>query len=298
MASQEEAKTGENKTDLLLYLHNYSFYSQKVLLCLHEKGIPFSTHFVNIASGEQYQPSFLKINPKGEVPVIKDGDSIIIDSAKIIDYLEEESSYKDYPGLIPKEEGEEVMERHNHFHKIIHDLPADIITIGSFYHQNLVRSPKMPFLFPVRRHMKKITERLPVKLRKIGEELGEVSVALNAKAAKIEEDLAVMKDPVRFGKVLDEVDAVLKEVEEQLVKNQGSEKWLVSEKFTVADVSLTILLERLNQLGLEQRFWENRPNIAAYYSRVKQRESYKKSMPTNLFHLKTFIKAITYIQLV
>lgn len=67
---------------------------------------------------------------------------------------------------------------------------------------------------------------------------------------------------------------------------------MCTDRFTVADIALTILLERLNQLGLESRFWtgdKKRPNIERYYERVKERESYKKTIPNKLFLLKTLI---------
>lgn len=64
--------------------------------------------------------------------------------------------------------------------------------------------------------------------------------------------------------------------------------WLCSDRFTIADIELTILLERLNQLGLESRLWSNgrRPYIEKYYERVKQRESYKKTIPSLLVLIK------------
>lgn len=64
--------------------------------------------------------------------------------------------------------------------------------------------------------------------------------------------------------------------------------WLCSDRFTVADIALTILLERLNQLGLESHFWlENKkPHLEKYYLRVKQRESYKKTIPSLFTHIK------------
>jgi len=61
-------------------------------MALHEKKLPFKTHFVNIAKSEQYQPWFLEMNPRGEVPVLKDGVKIIPDSSRIIDYLEDNFS--------------------------------------------------------------------------------------------------------------------------------------------------------------------------------------------------------------
>jgi hypothetical protein len=53
---------------------------------------------------------------------------------------------------------------------------------------------------------------------------------------------------------------------------------------------LTILLDRLNRLGLEQYFWEGgkKPHISQYYHRVQQRDSYKKTIPSALLLLKMF----------
>lgn len=58
-------------------------------MALIEKGLKYRTHLVNIANGEQYQDWFLKINPRGEVPVIQDGENIVPDSLRIINYLED-----------------------------------------------------------------------------------------------------------------------------------------------------------------------------------------------------------------
>lgn len=65
-------------------------------MALIEKRLPFKSHVVNIVKGEQYKPWFLEINPRGEVPVLKDGVKIIPDSARIIDYLEDNFSNGSY----------------------------------------------------------------------------------------------------------------------------------------------------------------------------------------------------------
>lgn len=70
-----------------------------------------------------------------------------------------------------------------------------------------------------------------------------------------------------------------------------SDNWLCSEKFTIADINLAVLLQRLWELGLEERFWANgkRANIENYFSRVKLRESFKKTIPNLPVHLKMII---------
>lgn len=59
----------------------------------------------------------------------------------------------------------------------------------------------------------------------------------------------------------------------------------------MADIALTVLLERLNELGLESRFWTQgkRPFIEKYFERVKNRESFKKTVPTFYVHVKILL---------
>jgi len=61
-------------------------------MALHEKNLPYKEHIINLTKGEQYQPWFLRINPRGEVPVLKDGVKVIPDSGRILDYLEDNFS--------------------------------------------------------------------------------------------------------------------------------------------------------------------------------------------------------------
>lgn len=65
--------------------------------------------------------------------------------------------------------------------------------------------------------------------------------------------------------------------------------WLCCEQFTIADVSLALMLHRLNCLGLEDHYWRNnkRPLTEAYFNRIRQRESYQKSLPSAYSTMKT-----------
>lgn len=44
---------------------------------------------MNITNGEQYSQWFLEMNPKAEVPVLRNGTLIVPESGRIISYLEE-----------------------------------------------------------------------------------------------------------------------------------------------------------------------------------------------------------------
>lgn len=63
--------------------------SLKVLIAIHEKGIAFVSHQMNLLRFEQHHPEFLAINPAGQVPVLVHGERIIVESTVINEYLDE-----------------------------------------------------------------------------------------------------------------------------------------------------------------------------------------------------------------
>lgn len=283
----------EKGNGLLLYLNHYSFYAQKVIMALIEKRLPFKTHVVNIVKGEQYKPWFLEINPRGEVPVLKDGVKIIPDSARIIDYLEDNFSNGDTLRLIPMDQGPEVRQKVIHFRNILDQIPANVVTLGSFYHTKFVHKPRMPFIAPVRKQLAGGEEKSIQRLRELAEIHPEIKDILLEKAEVQEKKHNIIVSEEQFAKLLDQVDGVLKEIETELSSRSDDDKrWLCSERFTVADVSLTILLDRLYRVGLDEWFWGNnkKPALARYYKRVQQRDSYKKTIPSNMVHMKTFFE--------
>jgi GST-like protein len=67
---------------------------QKITIFLEESGLPYSIKPVNIASGEQFNPEFLKISPNNKIPAIVDhnpddgGEPIsLFESGAILHYL-------------------------------------------------------------------------------------------------------------------------------------------------------------------------------------------------------------------
>ncbi|AHI05946.1 glutathione S-transferase family protein [Bdellovibrio bacteriovorus W] len=68
---------------------------QKVSLMLHELGVEFKEHKVNLAANEQKTPEFLKMNPNGRIPVIVDHEGpfgkkqTVFESGAILYYLAE-----------------------------------------------------------------------------------------------------------------------------------------------------------------------------------------------------------------
>jgi glutathione S-transferase/GST-like protein len=66
----------------------------KASVTLEELALPYETHFVNIAQGEQKNPEFLRINPNGRIPAIVDRDAdsfAVFESGAIMIYLAEKT---------------------------------------------------------------------------------------------------------------------------------------------------------------------------------------------------------------
>jgi len=60
---------------LELYHNNISVCSQRARLVLAEKGVPWTSHHVNLIKGEQLSLEFKALNPRGLVPVLRHGPS-------------------------------------------------------------------------------------------------------------------------------------------------------------------------------------------------------------------------------
>jgi len=74
---------------LELYHSEPASNSLKVLICLKEKGIDFTSHLMDIQAFEQHEPWFLKINPDGQVPVLVHDGAVITESTVINEYLDQ-----------------------------------------------------------------------------------------------------------------------------------------------------------------------------------------------------------------
>ncbi len=65
----------------------------KIYIALEELGLPYTVHPVDVFSGQQFDPEFLKLNPMAKVPVITDSDGpggkpiTLFESGAILLYL-------------------------------------------------------------------------------------------------------------------------------------------------------------------------------------------------------------------
>jgi len=88
-----------------IYWGSGSPYAWRVLLALEYKRLPYTSHLLQFSKQEHKSPQMLHMNPRGRVPVLKDGDYVCFDSLAILYYLD--LKYPDPPifGRTPEEAG-------------------------------------------------------------------------------------------------------------------------------------------------------------------------------------------------
>lgn len=72
---------------IIIYEHPLSPYAQKVKIALAEKGVEFESRVPDLLSG--VDEAFRRASPRGEVPVLVDGETAVFDSTIILEYIEE-----------------------------------------------------------------------------------------------------------------------------------------------------------------------------------------------------------------
>ncbi len=90
---------------LTLYWGSGSPFSWRVLLALQHKGIEYQSQLLHFDKQEHQSPQMLKMNPRGRLPVLKDGDYVIFESVAMLYYLDLKYPEPAIFGFGPEEAG-------------------------------------------------------------------------------------------------------------------------------------------------------------------------------------------------
>jgi glutathione S-transferase len=63
--------------------------SWRVLLAAEMLRLPYESKLLEFSKGQHRTPEFLALNPRGKVPVLRDGDFVLYESLAILDYLDD-----------------------------------------------------------------------------------------------------------------------------------------------------------------------------------------------------------------
>jgi glutathione S-transferase len=80
-------------------------FAWRVLLALEYKRLPYVSHLLQFSKQEHKSPQMLALNPRGRVPVLKDGDYVCFESLAILYYLDLKYPRPAIFGHTPEEAG-------------------------------------------------------------------------------------------------------------------------------------------------------------------------------------------------
>jgi glutathione S-transferase len=231
----------------MLELYNFaeSTCSQKVRLCLAEKGLDFVDRRVDYSRREQVSPEYLKLNPNGVVPTLVHDGQAVIESSVIVEYLDE--VYPD-PPLTPP--GAVARAKMRAWLRYLDEVPTPAVRIPSLNMTLLPLFARMKeedyqdYLAktPLRKHF----------LQKMG----------------------------RAGFSRQDYDEAIERLTGATRRAAGALKggpWLLGQQFTLADICLLPSIDRLNDLGLSHIWERDYPEVTEWYERAQQRPSFAKT---------------------
>ena len=96
---------------LELYHHGSSVCAAKVRFALMEKGADWEGRYIDILKGDQFDPEYMKLNPKAVVPTLVHDGRVVVESTVICEYVDDVFPE---PALKPEDP-----------HQRAHDAPVD-----------------------------------------------------------------------------------------------------------------------------------------------------------------------------
>ncbi|MGE0797940.1 MAG: glutathione S-transferase family protein [Lautropia sp.] len=227
---------------LELFHSHISTCSQKVRLCLAEKGIDWVDRPIDLSRRENLTPEFLAINPNGVVPAFRHDGQPIFESTVMCEYLEE--AFPDTPRLSPDSAlGRAQMRAWLRF---IDEVPSMAIRVPSF--QNVF---------------------LPAF-----QSMSEEAFAAFADDNPLRKDFFLRMGRTGFSR--QEYDIAIERLDRSLARIDSAIQrtpWLSGDRYTNADVCLLPVIVRLEDLGLSAMM-ERYPHALDWYRRSRERPAF------------------------
>jgi glutathione S-transferase len=223
--------------------------SQRARLVLEEKGVPWTSHLINLSANEHLTPEYQCLHPGGVVPALVHDGTVVIESNDIIRYIDER-----YPGpsLLPES-------------KIEHEKLEQLLSFSADLQESL-KLLSYTYLFAHR-------------VKKSPAEMAEYS--------RLQQNRPLVRWQQRFNDddfSKYELEAarskfvVMLESLEDALRNQT---WLCGDRYGLADISWTVNVHRGQLLDLRKPGLlglEQYEQLKAWLTRVRQRPSYDRAL--------------------
>lgn len=74
---------------IVFFYGSGSPYAWKVWLALEHKRLSYELRVLSFQAGDMRKPDFLRINPRGKVPALLDGNEALFESSAIVEHLDD-----------------------------------------------------------------------------------------------------------------------------------------------------------------------------------------------------------------
>jgi glutathione S-transferase len=229
---------------LTLYEFGNSVCCQKVRQVLHEKGLRWESRPVDLFHHQQYDPDYLRLNPKGVVPTLVHDGSAINESTLICEYLDD--AFPE-PRLVPESALDRA--RMRLWSKAVDDGLHDGVTEISFsamFRERLRNAPE---------------SQRQVRFRNVGD------------PRRRDRFMSTYELGVESPFVLWAIAAYERAFKTMEANLAGGGDWLVG-AFSLADVNLMPYLARLEYLTLLDVWIGHRPRVRGWWERAKARPAF------------------------
>lgn len=236
-------KEDRTANSLELYQFGDSPCCMKVRMALAEKKLPWRERFIRSWQFDHHQPDYLGINPHGTAPTLVHRGQPITQSNVIIEYLDE--AFPDPVRLKPSDPmqiarmRQWMADEQDHLFKHIIVLSFNLmmrLRVEAFGLEQLTAWSK----------------RIPDQVR-AQDYLQRVTSPPNDTSMKIAQE---------------NLRKHMKRLDQELEKSGGP--WVCGETFTLADICLAPIFDRIEWLDLET-IWEDLPKTTEWYDRVRLR---------------------------
>jgi glutathione S-transferase len=234
---------------ITLYDFGNSVCCQKVRITLCEKGLEWQSVKVDLFRSEQYDPSYLKLNPKGVVPTLVHDGKPVIESTLICEYLDDVFPN---PPLVPADPWQR--SRMRIWSKLVDEGLFEGITEISFSAMFRERMRNMP------------EELRQIRFRNIGD-------PRRRDRFKSTYELGVQSPYVLHAVAA--YERAFKLLEETLAE-MGP--WIVGEHPTLADINMMPFAARLDYLGLLDLWIARRPRVNAWWALAREWPSFRRGL--------------------
>jgi len=238
---------------LELYHAPMSTCSQKVRICLAEKGLEWVDRKVNLATNEHLTPQYLALNPNGVVPTLVHDGTAIVDSSVICEYLDEVFPE---PRLAPGDAlGRARMRAWVHY---LDEVPTVAVRVPSFNMALKARWEGMD---------EETFRKSEAGIRPLRKHFYE---RMGTKGFSAED----------FRNALEQIARTCERAHRALANGP----WLMGSLYSIADIVLLPSIDRMADLGFAHLWEKDYPRVADWLARMRARPAVQKAfMPGSRF---------------